>query len=53
MPTGVIINASAVLLGGLFGGFFGNKLSEEFKEKINMRLSEELWCATRQEDSKK
>lgn len=36
MPTGVIINASAVLLGGLFGGFFGNKLSEEFKEKINM-----------------
>lgn len=36
MPTGVIINASAVLLGGIFGGFFGNKLSEDFKEKLNM-----------------
>lgn len=36
MPTGVIINASAVLLGGIFGGFFGNKLSEEFKEKLNL-----------------
>ncbi|MBP2058653.1 putative membrane protein YqgA involved in biofilm formation [Lactobacillus colini] len=36
MPTGVIINASAVLLGGIFGGFFGNRLSEDFKEKLNM-----------------
>lgn len=36
MPTGVIINASAVLLGGIFGGFFGNKLSEDFKEKLNL-----------------
>ena len=36
MPVGVIVNASAVLLGGIFGGFFGNKLSEDFKEKLNM-----------------
>lgn len=36
MPTGVIINSLAVLLGGIFGGFFGNKLSEGFKEKLNM-----------------
>lgn len=36
MPTGIIINASAVLLGGIFGGFFGNKLSNEFKEKLNL-----------------
>ncbi|TSO26324.1 DUF554 domain-containing protein [Lactobacillus sp. LL6] len=36
MPTGVIINSLAVLLGGIFGGFFGNKLSEDFKEKLNM-----------------
>lgn len=36
MPTGVIINAASVLLGGLFGGFFGSRLSNDFKEKINM-----------------
>lgn len=36
MPIGVIVNASSVLLGGIFGGFFGNKLSEDFKEKLNM-----------------
>lgn len=36
MPTGILINAGAVLLGGIFGGFFGKKLSEEFKENINM-----------------
>lgn len=36
MPIGVIVNASSVLLGGMFGFFFGNKLSEDFKEKLNM-----------------
>lgn len=36
MPTGVIINTAAVFFGGIFGGFFGNKLSEDFKEKLNM-----------------
>ncbi|AZK90636.1 hypothetical protein LH5_00375 [Lactobacillus helveticus] len=36
MPIGVIVNASSVLLGGMFGVFFGNKLSEDFKEKLNM-----------------
>ena len=36
MPTGVIINALAVLFGGIFGGYFGNKLSEEFKTQINL-----------------
>lgn len=40
MAIGVIVNASAVLLGvifgGFFGGFFGNKLSEDFKEKRNL-----------------
>ncbi|MDT2604914.1 DUF554 domain-containing protein [Enterococcus dongliensis] len=36
MPTGVIINAMSVLLGGLAGGFLGNKLSEKFKTEITM-----------------
>ncbi|PXZ19656.1 DUF554 domain-containing protein [Lactobacillus helveticus] len=36
MPIGVIVNASSVLLDGMFGVFFGNKLSEDFKEKLNM-----------------
>ncbi len=34
MPTGVIINASSVLLGGLVGGALGNKLTEKFKKEI-------------------
>lgn len=36
MPTGVIINACAIILGGLAGGFFGERLSEKFKTEINM-----------------
>lgn len=36
MPTGVIINALSVLLGGLFGGFFGEKLSDHFKQEITL-----------------
>lgn len=36
MPTGVIINALSVLLGGITGGVFGEKLSEKFKIEINM-----------------
>ncbi len=36
MPVGVIINALSVGLGGILGAVLGNKLSTEFKEKINM-----------------
>lgn len=36
MPTGIIINALAVVLGGLMGGFLGEKLSDKFKTEINM-----------------
>ena len=36
MPTGVIINVLAVMLGGLSGSVFGNRLSSEFKEKLNL-----------------
>jgi uncharacterized membrane protein YqgA involved in biofilm formation len=36
MPTGVIINALSVLIGGLVGGLAGNKLTDNFKTQINM-----------------
>lgn len=36
MPIGVIVNALSVVIGGLIGAVLGNKLTEEFKEKINM-----------------
>ena len=36
MPTGVIINALSVVLGGIFGGFFGEKLSDNFKKEITL-----------------
>lgn len=36
MPTGVIINALSVVLGGIFGGFFGEKLSDHFKKEITL-----------------
>ena len=36
MPAGVIINVLSVALGGLAGSVFGNKLSSEFKEKLNL-----------------
>lgn len=36
MPTGVIINILAVMLGGLAGSVFGNRLSAGLKEKLNL-----------------
>lgn len=36
MPTGVIVNALAVLIGGIVGGVGGKYLSEKFKTEINM-----------------
>lgn len=36
MPTGIIINTSSILLGGLLGGLLGNKLSERFKTDITL-----------------
>lgn len=36
MPIGVIVNALSVVFGGIAGVLAGNKLSAEFKEKINM-----------------
>lgn len=36
MPTGIIMNSSAIAIGGILGAVAGGKLSEEFKEKINM-----------------
>lgn len=36
MPTGVIINAVSIALGGLVGGLAGHKLSDEFKTQLNL-----------------
>ncbi len=36
MPTGIIINVLSVALGGLAGSAFGHKLSDNFKDSLNM-----------------
>lgn len=36
MPTGVIVNALSVAAGGLIGAAAGNRLTGDFKEKLNM-----------------
>lgn len=36
MPIGVICNVLAVAIGGVIGSLAGNKLSREFKEKLNL-----------------
>lgn len=36
MPTGIIIDALAVLLGGLIGGGIGKYIPDDFKVKMNM-----------------
>lgn len=36
MPIGVIINTLSIFIGGIAGAFTGNKLSQQFKENINM-----------------
>ena len=36
MPIGIIINVLSVVLGGAAGAAVGNKLSMDFKEKLNM-----------------
>lgn len=36
MPTGIIINALSIVIGGIIGTLVGHKLSLDFKEKLNM-----------------
>ena len=36
MPIGVIVNALAIAVGGLIGAAAGGRLSDEFKDKMNM-----------------
>ncbi len=36
MPIGVIVNSSAIVIGGVIGAFSGEKISDDFKEKLNM-----------------
>ena len=39
MPIGIICNVLAVALGGVIGAVGGKKLSEEFKQKLNLIFS--------------
>lgn len=34
MPVGILVNVTAVVLGGLLGSIFGDSLSEEFKSTL-------------------
>ena len=36
MPIGIIANSLSVVVGGILGALMGGKLSEDFKEKLNM-----------------
>ena len=36
MPTGIIINSLAVVIGGLLGARIRNRMGNEFKEGLNM-----------------
>ena len=36
MPVGIIINAFAILLGGIVGGFAGHKIPSEIKIQLNL-----------------
>lgn len=36
MPTGIIINTFSIVAGGILGALIGGKLSEDFKEKMNL-----------------
>lgn len=36
MPVGILINVFSVFFGGIIGGFVGERISEKFKQEINM-----------------
>ena len=36
MPLGVIVNTLSVVIGGIIRALIGNKLTDDFKEKVNM-----------------
>ncbi|MGN0324347.1 MAG: DUF554 domain-containing protein [Oliverpabstia sp.] len=36
MPIGILINSFSIIVGGILGAIAGGKLSENFKEKLNM-----------------
>ena len=42
MPIGIISNVLAVIIGGIIGAILGNKMSADFKEKLNMILAPAL-----------
>ena len=36
MPIGVIVNSLSIVIGGVVGAMWGSRLSQEFKEKLNL-----------------
>ena len=36
MPIGIMMNSAAIVIGGVIGAFAGEKISEDFKDKLNM-----------------
>ncbi len=44
MPTGIILNVAAVVIGGILGAILGNRLGEEFKEKLTMIFGASAMC---------
>lgn len=36
MPTGIIINSIAIILGGIIGSKYGHRVSDDLKEKLNL-----------------
>ena len=36
MPVGIIVNSISIVAGGIAGACIGGKLSEDFKDKLNM-----------------
>lgn len=36
MPVGVIMNTLSIVIGGMIGAVIGNKLTDDFRDKINM-----------------
>lgn len=43
MPTGAIVDAMSVLIGGLLGAFGGHLLSDEIKRDLNLIFGSVQW----------
>ncbi len=44
MPIGIIVNGIVIIIGGVLGTLIGNRVSESFKEKLNMVFAACAMC---------